>query len=1210
MRYLARCTAAGVALLVLAAAPAAAEPPPNDHFAQAELVSGSSLQLDGTNQDATAEPGEPGHRGFMARHSVWYRWVAPASGTVQLQLAHPLNVWSPHLAAYTGATLATLTRVPSASTFPWGNDGEERFAVTAGTVIHIAVDSDYGDGGGFTLYLTRDDAPPNDHFADAEVLSGADATADGTNRGSTMEAGEPGEAAGSTWYEWTAPASDAVTIEAAGGAEAVLAVYTGDSVGGLTRVAFDHGYDYNAYGSTYYNGARLAFRATAGVRYRIQAVGYHHSSHGSVGLHLTTRPPPANDAFDSATPLAGSASLTATGRNDGATAEPSEPAPDPSHPARHSAWFSWTAPASGSLTVRTTAPDALLAVYTGSAVNALTRVPLQPRDPDIAATHVRVRVEAGVTYRIAADSRSDNTGDFELSLGLLERPGNDDFAGAQPITGLEADVDGANRGATQEACEPGHDGSDRNVSDPSVWYEWTAPATGGVVVAARGDFRTVVAVYTGGDLCALTRVEPTENRYSEASGTAKFRAEAGVTYRIAVDGYSAAWGRFTLSLRHRPPPANDAFATPEPLSGEHDEASGDNIGGSVEAGEPWFGGTGSSTVWYAWTAPVTGSATVRLPSKDFESVVEAYTGSTVDGLAQVSRGLGSDWLSAAFRIQAGTTYRIRVRGWDDPRRGDFALSLDSFRAPANDAFADAVVLSGSSASAEGTVTAASREPDEPSHSGDYEAGTVWYRWTAPANGRVTVAMRRGGAAIATYAGDSLGALQRVDGGPDSSGGPSKFVAEAGRTYRIAVAAAWEVPSSFEIAIDQAAPPNDDFAASSALTANAGLVAGGNRQATSEPGEPGHGYGHFPYSSVWYHWTAPSDGVAELQVADADFEVAKGVYTGASVGSLTQVTRGTGGYDRFVAKAGETYRIAVDGQNGYAFGSFRIGLRLHPHPPNDDLVDAASLGSDAAVATAGSTGGGTYENGEPIHSRHGGASVWYRWTPLTSGRTTAEVSREPSFAVAVYEGAGYGTLKRVASSDDPYASRVFDAQAGQTYLVAVDGLWLADHSWFQLWLTQEGSDRATAPDPPRPPESASPPQEPGAEQPSSGEQRAPEPRSSDTPRSAPAASAPEGPLRIWSRFRKQKLADVLATGVYGNVTCSATCKLTIRVRDGKRILRTLRANAGQLGRALTIALPKAERARLRRMRPRVLTVEVRGSSAAGQAEQASQVKLRR
>src|SRR5262245_35508433 len=97
----------------------------------------------------------------------------------------------------------------------------------------------------------------------------------------------------------------------------------------------------------------------------------------------------------------------------------------------------------------------------------------------------------------------------------------------------------------------------------------------------------------------------------------------------------------------------------------------------------------------------------------------------------------------------------------------------------------------------------------------------------------------------------------------------------------------------------AAPANDAFAASVSL--GQGTVNGTTVGATAEPGEPDHyGVG----KTVWYRWTAPGTGGAKVSVCGSGNTVA--VYTGSSVGALTEVT--VGACDRvWPAKAGVTYR---------------------------------------------------------------------------------------------------------------------------------------------------------------------------------------------------------------------------------------------------------------------------------------------------------------
>ena len=58
--------------------------PENDEFANATPLSGLSASGSGSNFDATSEPGEPNHAGNAGGHSLWWRWTAPAKGSVQV----------------------------------------------------------------------------------------------------------------------------------------------------------------------------------------------------------------------------------------------------------------------------------------------------------------------------------------------------------------------------------------------------------------------------------------------------------------------------------------------------------------------------------------------------------------------------------------------------------------------------------------------------------------------------------------------------------------------------------------------------------------------------------------------------------------------------------------------------------------------------------------------------------------------------------------------------------------------------------------------------------------------------------------------------------------------------------------------------------------------------------------------------------------------
>lgn len=127
--------------------------------------------------------------------------------------------------------------------------------------------------------------PANDSFASAQAISGCSGTVNGSNISATKEVGEPAHfpaSPGSTksvWYQWQAVASQSVTINTIGSNyDTILAVYTGNSVNGLTLVTNN---DDIASGNT---ASTVTFTATQGTIYRIAVDGFDNGgSGGDVG---------------------------------------------------------------------------------------------------------------------------------------------------------------------------------------------------------------------------------------------------------------------------------------------------------------------------------------------------------------------------------------------------------------------------------------------------------------------------------------------------------------------------------------------------------------------------------------------------------------------------------------------------------------------------------------------------------------------------------------------------------------------------------------------------------------------------------------------------------------------------------------------------------------------------------------------------------------
>ncbi len=113
--------------------------------------------------------------------------------------------------------------------------------------------------------------------------------------------------------------------------------------------------------------------------------------------------------------------------------------------------------------------------------------------------------------------------------------------------------------------------------------------------------------------------------------------------------------------------------------------------------------------------------------------------------------------------------------------------------PANDDFAAALVLAGSSGNASGSNVVATSESGEPAHAGASPVRSVWWKWTAPAGGDAVFETTGSGfdTVLAAYTGNSVGGLTLVMANNNAAAGQTAsriaFRAQAGTTYHLAVA---------------------------------------------------------------------------------------------------------------------------------------------------------------------------------------------------------------------------------------------------------------------------------------------------------------------------------------------------------------------------------------------------------------------------------------
>ncbi|MGH8019993.1 MAG: S8 family serine peptidase, partial [Opitutaceae bacterium] len=179
-------------------------------------------------------------------------------------------------------------------------------------------------------------------------------------------------------------------------------------------------------------------------------------------------------------------------------------------------------------------------------------------------------------------------------------------------------------------------------------------------------------------------------------------------------------------------------------------------------------------------------------------------------------------------------------------------------------------------------------------------------------GSTSMVFRNDGIAPDTRAGDNLyTARTTVPEAPSGNLSLTLNVTAPGKTN-------FSTDISFPI-VTRAA--NDNFAAAATLDLAAVPVQSTNVDSTREAGEPAHA-GNTGGRSLWWTWTAPSGGTAQISTTGSSFDTLLAVYTGSALNALTSVASNddtsTGNLQstvEFTATAGATYRIAIDGFNG-------------------------------------------------------------------------------------------------------------------------------------------------------------------------------------------------------------------------------------------------------------------------------------------------------
>jgi len=271
------------------------------------------------------------------------------------------------------------------------------------------------------------------------------------------------------------------------------------------------------------------------------------------------------------------------------------------------------------------------------------------------------------------------------------QPPNDTFARRQTLTSTSLTATGCNAGATSEGGP--YPGVGR-----AVWWTWTTPSDGAVIVdTSASSFNTVLGIYTGnawgwGSVVSMASTD------TPFGSQANFFVQAGVAYQICVDSSDGSSGRVVLNLYYTTP-LPPAF-TSQPVSQTLQVTVYDDDEADFSAAA-----SGTAPISYQWQK----------------------NGTNIPGATDTAYSFGPPVQPS----DAGTYTLVATNAVGSVTSAPAILSV--IAPPPNYTFANATVIQGTN------ITVGGYNWSAMSDASGLELGigqTVWWRWTAPADGAV------------------------------------------------------------------------------------------------------------------------------------------------------------------------------------------------------------------------------------------------------------------------------------------------------------------------------------------------------------------------------------------------------------------------------------------------------------------------------------------
>ncbi|MFN4253893.1 MAG: MopE-related protein [Saprospiraceae bacterium] len=718
--------------------------PPNDNVCDAIELGVDSVcsGYQYSNYAATGQPGEPLDC-YGVPQTVWFEFVAPATGAVRI-FTSGVSLSTAVFAASDCADFGTFTQVACVPYYY----GQPHVAggLTPGETYYVQLQPTcIGCGGDFCIELQTAMPPPNDNVCSATAVQ-VDSLCTGSY--STVDASiQPGEPFGctfatqTTWFKFDAPASGAVHIRTPG-AYLFKALYQVDSCDGFA--SFDLLKCAPYYEDDIYFGG-----LTAGEAYYVQVLGYNTGYCFEV-LGLT---PPANDNACDAFSVALDSACTSTYTLQNSTLQTGEPVGCGYMP--RTVWFKFEAPATGVVEVVPSGNGyAQTSVFAADSCGAFTSI-LGCNGYD-GPVFVGGLVP-GNEYYVQVGGWLGYPDEFCLRINTLTPPPNDSVCNAIEIA-VDSVCTGAvytNLNATRQFNEPAPCGYEPHT----VWFKFTAPATGAVHVrpAPLGN-PLLTTLYKadscGGDFYSFQYLDCTY------WGIPFFEQNLtpGDTYYLQVAAHNGQPGDFCLEVVAADTITNDKPCDALELTLGDSCAPGAipyfTFGATYDANEPTDCGFGYPSVWFKFTAPPSGAVEFTGFAPLMPLRIGVWQADTCGDYSTFSLAAcrAFDYALLSHRqiggLTPGETYLVQLTS--DGGEHYFCLAAKEIIPPANDNICDATELA-LNADCNGfpySNTGATTQPNE-TNPCFFSENTVWFKFTAPANGAVRVSTQA--PAINTFA---------------------------------------------------------------------------------------------------------------------------------------------------------------------------------------------------------------------------------------------------------------------------------------------------------------------------------------------------------------------------------------------------------------------------------------------------------------------------